>query len=91
MKRLLIYLSVIGVCLTALPIQAEAGSRDRKNDRSWGRHHGYYTREYYRRHQPPIIGDIVPTTGTTTIRTGITATPVALASALVFDATEPEV
>ena len=36
-----------------------------------------------------IIGDIVPTTGTTTIRTGITATPVALASALVFDATEP--
>ena len=38
-----------------------------------------------------IIGDIVPTTGTTTIRTGITATPVALASALVFDATEPEV
>lgn len=52
MNRLLIYLSVIGVCLVALPRQAEAGPRDKKYDRSWGRHHGYYTREYYRRHQP---------------------------------------
>ena len=35
-----------------------------------------------------IIGDIVPTMGATTIRTGITATPVVLASALMFYSTD---
>jgi hypothetical protein len=52
MKRLLIYLSAVGVCLAVLPNQAEAGSRDKKDYRRWGRHHGYYTREYYRHCRP---------------------------------------
>ena len=52
MKKLLTYLSVIGVCLGLLPSRVEAGSRDKKKRRYWGHHHGYYAREYYRHYQP---------------------------------------
>jgi hypothetical protein len=52
MKKLLIYLSVIGLSLAVLPIQAEAGSRDKKKYGYWGRHHRYYTRAYYRHYHP---------------------------------------
>ncbi len=52
MKKLLIYLSVIGVSLAILPIQVEAGSRHKKKDRFWARHHGYSAREHYRYHRP---------------------------------------
>ncbi|MDX6578112.1 MAG: hypothetical protein QOE96_4065 [Blastocatellia bacterium] len=52
MKKLLIYLSVIGVSLTILPIQAEAGSWHKKKDRFWARHHGYSGREHYRYYRP---------------------------------------
>jgi hypothetical protein len=48
MKKLLIYLSVIGVSLAILPIQAEAGSARKKKDRIWASHHGYSSREHYR-------------------------------------------
>jgi hypothetical protein len=47
MKKLLIYLSVIGVSLAILPIQAEAESRHKKKDRFWACHHGYSAREHY--------------------------------------------
>ena len=52
MKKLLIFLSVIGVCLGLLPSAAEAGSRDKKNGRYEGRHHGHYARQYYRHYHP---------------------------------------
>jgi hypothetical protein len=52
MKKLLIYLSVIGVSLAVLPIQAETGSRDKKKWHYWGHHHAYYTRAYYRHYHP---------------------------------------
>ena len=52
MKKLLVYLSVIGVSLAILPIQAEAGSWHKKRDRFWARHHGYSAREHYRYYRP---------------------------------------
>jgi hypothetical protein len=52
MKKLLIWLGVLGICLAFLPDQAEAGSHNKKKYRHWGRHHGYYTREYYRHYHP---------------------------------------
>jgi hypothetical protein len=45
MKKLLIYLSVIGISLAVLPMQAEAGNW---KYRCWGHRHGYYSRGYYR-------------------------------------------
>jgi hypothetical protein len=44
MKKLLIYLSVIGISLAVLPMQAEAGNRKHG---CWGHHHGYYSRGCY--------------------------------------------
>lgn len=52
MKRLVIYLSAIGVCLAVLPTQAEAGSCDKKNRRYGGHHGGHYARQYYRHYYP---------------------------------------
>jgi hypothetical protein len=52
MRKLLIYLSVIGVSLAILPLQAEAGSRHKKKDRFWARHHSHYARQYYRHYHP---------------------------------------
>ncbi len=52
MKKLLIYLSFIGISLAILPVQAEAGWRHKKKDRFRARHHGYSAREHYRYYRP---------------------------------------
>src|SRR6266403_4582403 len=64
MKKLLIYLSVIGVSLAILPIHAEAGSWHKKKDRFWARHHVIPRANTIGTIARTIIGDITITMGT---------------------------
>jgi hypothetical protein len=52
MRKLLMYLSVVGVSLAILPLQAEAGSRDRKKRDYRDRYRHHYARPYYRSYHP---------------------------------------
>jgi hypothetical protein len=52
LKKFLIYLSAIAICVAVLPIPAEAGSRHKKKDPNWGRYAGRHGRDYYSHYYP---------------------------------------
>ena len=66
MHKLWICLTALAICLTVLPVPAEAGDR---MHRYWRHHQSYHWRQYYRPHYwNSLTTDIIP------IRIEVTAT-----------------